>query len=321
MNDVGLAGLSLRDLEYAVAVADLRHFGRAAERCGVSQPALSEQIRKLEALLRVSLFERSRKSVEVTPEGEAVLRQAREVVREARNLLESARLHGDPLSGPLRVGVIPTLGPYYLPSVLQSLRGAFPGLAMRLEEGQTDRIVERMQAGTLDLILIALPAPLAALSAMPLFFEPFQIVAPEGHRVAHLNQIAAADLQEDDFLLLEEGHCLRDQALSLCGTLPRRDRRSASSLEMLRHMIGAGEGFSLLPLLSVRDRPDLDGLATIRPVEALAMEKGATAVPGRMIGLAWRARDPRREAFRRFGAFLRSQAPRGTTAAEDAAAA
>jgi LysR family hydrogen peroxide-inducible transcriptional activator len=322
MSEIGLAGLSLRDLEYAVAVADLRHFGRAAERCGVSQPALSEQIRKLEALLRVSLFERSRKSVEVTPEGEALLRQAREVVREARNLLESARLHGDPLSGPLRLGVIPTLGPYYLPSVLQALRGAFPGLAMRLEEGMTERIVERMQAGTLDLILIALPAPTAALSVMPLFFEPFQIVAPEGHRMARLHPVSAADLQAEDFLLLEEGHCLRDQALALCGAQPRRDRRSASSLEMLRHMIGAGEGFSLLPLLSVRDRPDLDGLATIRPVEALALDETREAtVPGRMIGLAWRARDPRREAFQRFGAFLRGQSPRGTTAAGDGAMA
>ena len=159
MTEAGLAGLSLRDLEYALAVADLRHFGRAAERCGVSQPALSEQIRKLEALLRVPLFDRSRKSVEVTPEGVELLRHARTVVQEARALLHSARLHDDPLSGRLRLGVIPTLGPYYLPTVLQALRGAFPGLAMRLEEGMTDRIVERMQAGVIDLVLIALPAP------------------------------------------------------------------------------------------------------------------------------------------------------------------
>ncbi|MBW4023000.1 MAG: LysR family transcriptional regulator [Proteobacteria bacterium] len=318
MSEVGLAGLSLRDLEYAVAVADLRHFGRAAERCGVSQPALSEQIRKLEALLRVPLFERSRKSVDVTPEGADLLRQARQVVREARHLLDSARLHGDPLAGPLRLGVIPTLGPYYLPSVLQSLRGAFPGLAMRLEEGMTDGIIERMQAGALDLILIALPAP-AALGVMPLFFEPFQVVAPEGHRMAHINAVSAADLRADDFLLLEEGHCLRDQALAVCGAQPRHDRRSASSLEMLRHMIGAGEGFSLLPLLSVRDRADLDGLAAIRPVEAVALDEvGATLIPGRMIGLAWRARDPRAQSFRRFGAFLRAQAPRGTEAAAEA---
>lgn len=319
VTEIGLAGLSLRDLEYAVAVADLRHFGRAAERCGVSQPALSEQIRKLEALLRISLFERSRKSVEVTPEGAVVLSQAREVVREARNLLASARSQGDPLSGPLRVGVIPTLGPYYLPAVLQSLRAAFPSLAMRLEEGMTDRIIERMQAGTLDLVLIALPAPVATLAAMPLFFEPFQIVAPEGHRMTQQPSICAADLQADDFLLLEEGHCLRDQSLALCGAQRRQEGRSASSLEMLRHMIGAGEGFSLLPLLSVRDRPDLDGLATIRPVESISQgEAGDQTIPGRMIGLVWRARDPRGEAFRRFGAFLRDQAPRGTVAVQDA---
>ncbi|WP_284943886.1 LysR substrate-binding domain-containing protein [Acidisoma cladoniae] len=313
MSGAGLAGLSLRDLEYAVAVADLRHFGRAAERCGVSQPALSEQVRKLEALLRVSLFERSRRSVEVTPEGEVVIRQAREVVREARSLLDSARMRIDPLAGPLRLGVIPTLGPYYLPSLLQSLRGAFPQLALRLEEGMTARITERVQLGTLDIILIALPAATTALATMPLFFEPFQIVAPEGHRVADLGAMSAEDLQDEDFLLLEEGHCLRDQALSLCGARAPRDRRSASSLEMLRHMIGAGEGFSLLPLLSVRDRHDLDGLAAIRPVEVFT--GGETA--GRTIGLAWRARDPRAEAFLRLGAFLRDQAPKGTTPAMD----
>jgi LysR family transcriptional regulator, hydrogen peroxide-inducible genes activator len=316
MSEIGLAGLSLRDLEYAVAVADLRHFGRAAERCGVSQPALSEQIRKLEAVLRLTLFERSRKSVEITPEGAGVIRQAREVVREARGLLEFARSQGDPLAGPLRLGVIPTLGPYYLPSVLQSLRGAFPGLALRLEEGTTDRIVERMQAGALDLVLIALPAPVPGLSVVPLFFEPFQIVAPEGHRVANLDRLLVADLQVSDFLLLEEGHCLRDQALALCGVQPRRDGRHASSLEMLRHMIGAGEGFSLLPMLAIRDRSDLEGLAAIRPVEGIAPTAAAPpTVPGRMIGLAWRVRDPRHEAFGRFAAFLRDAAPPGTTPA------
>jgi len=196
--------MELRHLRYFVAVAEERHFGRAAERCGVSQPALSEQIRKLEAVLRLTLFERSRKSVEITPEGAGVIRQAREVVREARGLLEFARSQGDPLAGPLRLGVIPTLGPYYLPSVLQSLRGAFPGLALRLEEGTTDRIVERMQAGALDLVLIALPAPVPGLSVVPLFFEPFQIVAPEGHRVANLDRLLVADLQVSDFLLLED---------------------------------------------------------------------------------------------------------------------
>jgi LysR family hydrogen peroxide-inducible transcriptional activator len=317
MSDTGFAGLSLRDLEYAVAVAEVRHFGKAAERCGVSQPALSEQIRKLETLLRVTIFERSRKSVEVTPDGAAILRQARVVLQEARGLFEIARSHGDPLAGPLRLGVIPTLGPYYLPSVIQALRQAFPELRMRLEEGMTDQILERLQTNAIDLAMVALPLGLASVGTLPLFFEPFQIVAPEGHRVSQLARISVEDLRSEDFLLLAEGHCLRDQAVELCGAQPRRAARSASSLEMLRHMIAAGEGFSLLPMLSIKDRPDLDGLAAIRPVEEIEREPGqGSAVPGRTIGLAWRARDPRGDAFRRFGAFLRTHAPRGTQAAE-----
>ncbi|MCB8878642.1 LysR family transcriptional regulator [Acidisoma cellulosilytica] len=320
MSEWGFAGLSLRDLEYAIAVADLRHFGKAAERCGVSQPALSEQIRKLEAVLRVTLFERSRKSVEVTVEGAAILRQARAVLREARGLFDVARSHGDPLAGPLRLGVIPTLGPYYLPLVLQSLRGAFPALALRLEEGMTDQILDRLQANSLDLVLIALPEPMAGLSTEALFFEPFQIVAPESHPIAHLNRITVEDLRGEDFLLLEEGHCLRDQAVALCGSHPRRAGRFASSLEMLRHMIAAGEGFALLPALSVKDRPDLDGLAAIRPVEAIEMGEGqAPTLPGRTIGLVWRSRDPRNTAFRRLAGFLRGHAPQGTQAAPDPA--
>ncbi len=310
---MGFAGLSLRDLEYAVAVAELRHFGKAAERCGVSQPALSEQIRKLEALLRVTIFERSRKSVGVTPEGAAVLRQAQAVLHEARGLLEIARSHGDPLAGPLRLGVIPTLGPYYLPSVIQVLRRAFPELRMRLEEGTTDRILERLMANAIDLILAALPLDLGSVATQPLFFEPFQIVAPESHPVCQLAQVSVEDLRTEDFLLLEEGHCLRNQTVALCGAQPSRASRSASSLEMLRHMIAAGEGFSLLPALSLKDRPDLDGLAAIRPVEEITLGPGlGSAVAGRTIGLAWRARDPRGAAFRRFGDFLLAHAPRGT---------
>ena len=319
MSETGFAGLSLRDLEYAIAVADVRHFGRAAERCGVSQPALSEQIRKLETLLRLTLFERSRKSVEVTAEGAAVLRQARTVLQEARNLLDVARAHGDPLAGPLRLGVIPTLGPYYLPAVLPALRGTYPALALRLEEGMTDQILDRLRANNLDLVLIALPAPVGGLASEALFFEPFQIVAPESHALAHCGQVSVEDLRADDFLLLEEGHCLRDQAVALCGAQPRRAGRAASSLEMLRHMIAAGEGFSLLPALSVRDRPDLDGLAAVRPAQTIATGGGEAAMPGRTIGLAWRARDPRSIAFRRFAEFLRAEAPRGTEPMPEAA--
>ncbi|HTH99432.1 MAG TPA: LysR substrate-binding domain-containing protein [Acidisoma sp.] len=312
MAELGLAGLSLRDLEYACTVAELRHFGRAAARCGVSQPALSEQIRKLEGVLRLTLFERSRKGVEITPEGAAILAQAREVLGAARSLLEMAHSQGDPLAGPLRLGVIPTLGPYYLPSVLHALRTTFPELGLRLEEGKTEEIATRLAQGALDLALIALPEPGPGFTAMALFFEPFQLVAPQGHAVASLPRLTVADLRTEDFLLLEEGHCLRDQTVALCGATPDREGRFASSLEMLRHMIAAGEGFSLLPLLSLHDRRELEGLAIIRPVEEISLARQQAAVPGRTIGLLWRARDPRAEAFHRLGLFLRREAPRGT---------
>jgi LysR family transcriptional regulator, hydrogen peroxide-inducible genes activator len=218
-----LAGLSLRDLEYAVAVADLGQFSRAAERCGVSQAGLSDQIRKLEAQLGLALFERTTRRVAVTAEGEALLRQAREVIGAVRVLLELARSRADPLTGPLRLGVIATLGPYYLPGVLYLVRRRYPKLALRL-------------------LLPTSPGSL---------------------------------------LLLEEGYCLRDQALSLCGAVrSRRETRFASSLEMLRHMIAADEGYSLLPLLATRERSDLDGLMRVREV--------AEEEVGRQIGLAWR---------------------------------
>jgi LysR family hydrogen peroxide-inducible transcriptional activator len=303
-----LAGLSLRDLEYALAVEELRHFGRAAERCGVSQPALSEQIRKLEGVLRISLFERSPRGVEPTPEGIVLLRHARDVVREARGLLATARHRGDPLASTLRLGVIPTLGPYYLPTMLRSLRIAFPDLSLRLEEGMTARIVERLQLGTLDCVLVALPVVGAGLASRTLFFEPFELVAPVGHRLSSLPFLTLPDLEQEDFLLLEEGHCLRDQALSLCRSVPGRSRRYASSLEMLRHMIAAGEGFSLLPLLSLRDGRDLEGLATIRGVD----EAVPAPLAGRLIALAWRSRDPRAGAFAQLAEFLASNAPDGT---------
>ncbi|WBV44721.1 LysR substrate-binding domain-containing protein [Pseudoroseomonas cervicalis] len=297
-----LAGLSLRDLEYAVTVAEMRHFGRAAERCGVSQPALSEQIRKLEALLGVALFERAARRVEVTPQGEALLAQARAVTRAARGLLDLAQQQAEPLSGPLRLGVIATLGPYYLPGVLRAVRDRFPRLVLRLQEGRTAALVAALEQGELDAALIALPAPTDSLAAAPLFFEPFLLACPQGHALLDQPALTLADLRGSDLLLLEEGHCLRDQALSLCA-MPRgeRDGRFATSLEMLRHMIAAGEGISLLPQLAAQGRSDLGGLVALRRLE--------DAEAGRRIGLVWRGTDPRRESFRALAGFLRETAP------------
>lgn len=300
-----LSGLSLRDLEYAVTVAELRHFGRAAERCGVSQPALSEQIRKLEGLLGVTLFERSSRRIELTRQGERLLRQAEVVIREARGLLEMAKGEAEPLTGPLRLGVIATLGPYYVPWLLPDMRARYPGLSLRLQEGRTGELLEALQRGTLDLALVALPSGAAGLTEAPLFFEPFQLACPQGHPLLEQERIGIGELDGQGLLLLEEGHCLREQALSLCHVpAGMREARFASSLEMLRHMIAAGEGYSLLPLLSRREGTALDGLIGYRPMREPRV--------GRTIGLVWRGTDPRGPVFSELADVLRDTAPPGT---------
>lgn len=306
MASTTLAGLSLRDLEYAVAVADFGQFSRAAERCGVSQAGLSDQVRKLEAQLGVTLFERTTRRVAVTVEGEVLLRQAREVIGAARVLMELARSRADPLAGPLRLGVIATLGPYYLPRVLGEVRQRYPKLELRLQEGLTEVLVAELLRGELDAVLLALPVMAEGLATAPLFFEPFRAVLPIGHPLADQPRLALSDLAGDGLLLLEEGHCLRDQALSLCGVMrSRRETRFASSLEMLRHMVAAGEGYSLLPLLATRERSALDSLVRMR-------ELADSSEVGREIGLAWRRTDTRAAAFQELAQFLRHVAPVGT---------
>jgi LysR family hydrogen peroxide-inducible transcriptional activator len=303
-----LAGLSLRDLEYAVTVARLGHFGRAAERCGVSQPTLSMQIRKLEYLLGTPLFERHGRRVLPTAKGEPLLRRAEAIIADARALLQAARAREEPLAGPLRLGVIPTLGPYYLPALLPAVRAHFPQLDLRLAEGLTLTLVEGLRAGLLDAVLMALPATAPGIVVEPLFEEPFRLLCPAGHRLARRPRIGLDDLGGPDLLLLEDGHCLRDQALALChqarGQSPGGEGeapRYATSLEMLRHMIAAGEGYSLLPMLAAAGRPDLGGLVAVREI--------ADDRAFRTIGLAWRATDPREDDLRALAAFLRQTKP------------
>jgi LysR family transcriptional regulator, hydrogen peroxide-inducible genes activator len=289
----------------------------------VSQPALSEQLRKLESILGATLFERAPRRVEVTAHGEVLLRQARIVLREALGLMEIARAGSSPLDGPLRVGVIPTLGPYYLPLVLRALRAGFPGLELRLQEGLTHELAESLHRGTLDAILAALPIAGDAVTTEALFFEPFQLLVPAGHPLLSAGPVHPEDLPGEDLLLLEEGHCLRDQAISLC-RLPGsggRHARYASSLEMLRHMVAAGEGYTLMPRLAigVMSGPGaLDSLVQVRPLQP--GQDGSA--PGRVIALGWRATDPRGSHFSRLAHFLRDAAPQGTehAVAIDAAA-
>jgi LysR family hydrogen peroxide-inducible transcriptional activator len=304
MRPVTVSSLSLRDLEYAVAVARERHFGRAAKACGVSQPALSEQVRKLESILGFALFERTKRSVEPTVRGEAVVRQAEALLGEARRLLEDAHRSAEPLSGELRLGVIATLGPYYMPSVIALGRRDFPRLALRLRESTTDELLIAVRNGDLDAVLVALPVPMDGLVAESLFFEPFRLACPGEHELAQRQRVGLRDLKSHPLLLMEDGHCLRDQALSLCNTRPLpHESRYASSLEMLRHMIAAGEGISLIPLLAAAEHTSMHGMIAYRELD----ESRA----GRTIALVWRATETRSNDLRAIAAFMRAELPGG----------
>jgi LysR family hydrogen peroxide-inducible transcriptional activator len=295
-----LSGLSLRDLEYVEAVAELNHFGRAAERCGVSQPALSEQIRKLEAHLGVPFFERTRRRVAITAQGAVLLAQVERILTEARHFMALSGKGQTGLAGPLQLGAIETLGPYYLPGLLALLRGKLPDISLRLTESRTAILLERLRHGMLDLVLMVPTPDMPGLAAAKLFFEPFVLATPRSHRLAALPRIKLDSLPIEDLLLLEEGHCLRDQALSLCAQAPAATRH-ATSLETLWHMIAAGEGYSLLPNLAVAARPEISTLVQCRAM----LEPGA----GRDIALIWRSSDPRETQFRQLADLLRRHAP------------
>jgi LysR family hydrogen peroxide-inducible transcriptional activator len=301
-----LSGLSLRDLEYAVAVAKERHFGRAAERCGVSQAALSEQVRKLEGVLGVTLFERTKRRVDPTSRGIALLAQAEALLGGAQRLLDEARRSAEPLTGELRLGVIATLGPYYLPSLLHGGRERFPQLVMRLRESRTEDLLRLLRLGDLDAALLALPVADDGLSVAPLFFEPFRLACPIDDPLAARTDVRLRDLPRGKLLLMEEGHCMRDQAIELCN-VRRLDphTRFASSLEMLRHMIAAGEGYSVLPLMATREHADMNGLIRFRDI--------ADAEAGRRIGLVWRASETRMADMRAIAAYMREALPDGVT--------
>ena len=311
MRPVSVSALSLRDLEYAVAVDRERHFGRAAESCGVSQPALSEQVRKLESILGFALFERSKRCVETTVRGEAIVRQAEALLGDARRLLDDAHRSAEPLTGELRLGVIATLGPYYMPSVIALGRRRFPRLALRLREATTDELLVALRHGELDAILVAVPVALDGLIAEPLFFEPFRLACPREHDLARRRRVSLRDLKRGPLLLMEDGHCLRDQALSLCNPRPLPNQsRYASSLEMLRHMIAAGEGISVIPLLAAAEHTSMQGFIAYRELDE--------ARAGRTIALVWRATETRASDLRDVADFMRQELPSGVLLVERA---
>lgn len=308
---MNLSGLSLRDLEYVVAVADEGHFGRAADRCNVSQPTLSVQVRKLEGALGLTLFERSNRRVLLTESGQAIVRQARTVLSEAQRLLAMATEgRGAPLTGRLSLAAIQTLGPYFFPLVLRSLREAYPLLSLSLSESRTADIMEGLRDGRIDAALVSLPLSQARLAISPLFIEPFFLACPAEHALAQGGALSAGAIAGPDLLLLDEGNCLRDQTIAACGAGSLVGRH-ATSLETLRSMVAAGAGYTLLPALAVPTNPDPSGLTVIRDFDVDG--------PGRTIALVWRASDPRAEGLAHLAAFFRAHAPPGTVACRDSA--
>jgi LysR family hydrogen peroxide-inducible transcriptional activator len=295
----------LRDLEYALAVEQHQHFGKAAEAVRVSQPTLSEQIRKLEDQLGIVLFERTNRTVVPSIKSQAVLRQMEVVLVETQRLLDVAKHAGEPFSSILRVGAIATLGPYYFPYLLKKTHKQFPSLALRLTEGRTAELLQSLRRGDLDCVLVAMPIEGSGLAWQQLFFEPFFLVCPVGHPLAAKGAgeqpLSLSRLKTSGLLLLEEGHCLREHALSLCRGPAPVAQRHATGLETLWHMIAAGEGYSLLPSLSLQHRQMTDRLVSVREIE----EPDA----GRTIALVWRASDPRSREFGVFADFLQGNAP------------
>lgn len=276
--------MNLRDLEYLVALADHRHFGRAAAACFVSQPTLSTQVKKLESELGVTLVERGSRSVLLTPAGEEVVSRARHLLDDAESIRRIARSVADPESGTLRLGLFPTLAPYLLPHVVDGLRARFPRLELLLIEEKSPVLVDRLRAGTLDAALLALPLADESLAAEPLFSEDFLLAMPVGHELATRPEPLPHDvLSGAELLLLEDGHCLREQALAICTMAGghERDGFRATSLETLRHMVATGGGLTLLPELSVRP--------PVAPHPGVVVRRLADPAPHRDIALVRRA--------------------------------
>jgi LysR family hydrogen peroxide-inducible transcriptional activator len=249
--------MNLRDLKYIIAVAETHHFGKAAERCFVSQPTLSGQIKKLEEELGVAIFERTNRSVEITPVGEVIVEHARQMMEQADAIEQLAQAHQDPLAGPLRIGAIPTLSPYLMPLILLPLKKQHPQMKLVLSEELTDILIERLRNHEIDAALLATPVEEQDLESLPLFDEPFWVAYPRKHVFYEKEKITRRDLDKENLLLLAEGHCLAKQAMDVCHVKERQSQGEmadlrAASLETLIQLVSAGFGITLVPALAMR---------------------------------------------------------------------
>jgi LysR family hydrogen peroxide-inducible transcriptional activator len=283
--------MNLKDLKYLVALADTGHFGKAAERSFVSQPTLSAQLKKLEEYLGVKLVERQPKNVQLTDVGRQIVIRARRMLDEGDEIVALARSNTDPLAGKLKMALIPTIGPYLLPRVMQKIRKALPHLGLMLYEYQTEPLLKRLRDGEIDFGIIALPALQEGVESRALYEEAFTVALPNHHALAGKSTIKVADLKGQTLLLLEDGHCLRDQALEVCSRVDVREAEDfrATSLETLRQMVVAGLGLTLLPELAVEPPFGSQRGLTIRQFSKPA--------PTRTVGAVWRKSSTRSDAI------------------------
>ena len=286
-----MADLKLKDLRYLVAVADTRHFGQAAARCFVSQPTLSAQLKKLEEYLGVQLVERHPRRITLTEAGAEVVARARRILEAGDEIVALTELQRDPHAGRLRMAFLPTIGPYLLPLVASRIRRKLPRLELLLYEYQTGPMLEHLQAGDIDVGILALPVPSEGLVERQLFDEPFVVALPEHHDLAQRSSLKVADLNGETLLLLEDGHCLRDQALDVCARAKLQEKQDfrATSLETLRQMVASGSGITLLPQLAASG-----AYGNARGVVTLPF---TNPVPVRHIGAVWRKTSARGRAI------------------------
>jgi len=283
--------MNLKDLKYLVALADTGHFGKAAERTFVSQPTLSAQLKKLEEYLGVKLVERQPKNVQLTDVGRQIVVRARRMLEEGEEIVALARSNTDPYAGKLKVALIPTIGPYLLPRVMPKIRKALPHLGLMLYEYQTEPLLKRLRDGEIDLGVIALPALQEGLESRLLYEEAFTLALPHNHPLADKTTVRPPDLKGHTLLLLEDGHCLRDQALEVCSRVDVREAEDfrATSLETLRQMVVAGLGITLLPESAVE--------SPFGSQRGLAIRHFAKPEPTRTVGAVWRKSSTRTAAI------------------------
>ena len=285
--------MTLTDLRYLVALAHERHFGRAAEKCHVSQPTLSVAVKKVEEELGIQLFERSASEVKITETGRRIVAQAERVLMEAGQIQEIAAAGKDPLAGPLRVGVIYTIGPYLLPRLIPRVHQLAPRMPLIIQENFTARLAEALKRGELDVIIISLPFDEAGVVAQPVYDEPFRVLMPAGHPWNAESEIDPLHLADDQLLLLGAGNCFRDQVLEVCpscrniGGLQRT--LEGSSLETIRHMVATGLGVTVLPSSAADEMAAQNPLVAVRPF--------SQPEPSRRVALAWRVTYPRSGAI------------------------